>query len=180
MRRRSQYAFLFALILVLTAAAAGTGWAVDNPYISTVYCAEWPYQNQLTAVVTDNLDGTYHYEYTLEFLQTSFELPLTDFSIGNPDGLAYTNPGFTYANAFSMGDHADSVYWYIDWDAVTVGQTVKFWFDSVYSYTERDVTVVAGLNSVGTTLGMVIPEPAGFAALALGLIGVLPIVRRRR
>lgn len=179
MRRQHQYALLFALVLTLTTSLVGAGWAVNNPYVSTISCPDWPYSNQLTALVTTNGDGSYHYEYTLEFLETALDEPLVDFSVGNPDNLPFRNPGCTYS--FTMATNStDSVYWYVDYGAALAGQTVKFWFDSDYTYCVQDVTVWAGLPSNGFTLGMVAPEPGTFAAMAVGLLGLVPMLRRRR
>lgn len=179
MRRRSQYAVILILAAVLVAGAAGTAWAISNPYISYIFCPDWPYTNQLKAEVTTNTNGTYHYLYTLNYLQTSFDEPLTDFSIGNPDNLAYSNPGCTYAFTMNTSTH-DSIYWYVDYGAATVGHTVKFWFDSPYSYCLRDITIGSGLPSNGYTLGLVAPEPAGVFAALFGMAGLLPLVRRKR
>lgn len=179
MRRHTQYALAFALALALTVAAVGAAWALPaNPYTSGIHCAFWPYTNQLTAEVTQNPNGSYHYAYTLVFSESAlFDEPLTDFSVGNLGRFAYTNPGCDYA--FVMADSQDSVYWNIAYGVVPVGNTVHFWYDSAYSYGLVGVTISGGLPSDGTTLGMV-PEPCSLLSIAFGLGGILCTRLRRR
>jgi|GEM_PF-3293524 len=184
MRRQSQYAPAFALALLLTLGVMGAGWALPaNPYVSYVTFYDpldlgVAHANQLTATVTYNqLSGLYHYDYTLVYSASFLDASLTDFSVGNMYNLAYTNPGCTYD--FTMADSQDSVYWYIADGDAPVGQTINFWYDSIYSYKVVDVTVSGGMPSNGLTLGMV-PEPGSLLALAFGLGGVLWTRLRRR
>jgi len=179
MKRRTQYAITFGLVFALTVAAVGAVLALPpNPYSSAVYCSAWPYTDQLTATVTRNLDGTYHYQYDLSFSGSAFSEPLTGFRVGNVYNLPYTNPGCS--KSFTIAPSVTSVYWYLHYGDVQPGTQVSFWFDSVYSYTEVDVTIDAGLPANGKTLGM-IPEPCSMCALVFGLGGIaLARLRRRR
>jgi hypothetical protein len=129
------------------------------------------YANSLIAQVTTNQDGSYHYEYTLSYLHSAYfdgEL-LTEFSVANRDNLTFTNQGSDHG--FVNGNSTNSVLWVSG--AVATGQTVKFWYDSNYSYKEVDVTLSGGLPSGGKTLGMVIPEPESLIIMltALGSFG---------
>lgn len=176
MSRHIHYALAFALTVALTVAVVGAGLALPNPYQSTVTCTTpgLGYSNQLTAAVTTNLDGSYHYEYTLVYAACSLGGTLSNFSVGNLQNLAFTNQGSDYMS-LKPGPSTNSVLW--NSGTVSTGHTVKFWYDSVYSYGLVRVTLSGGLPSDGMTLGMV-PEPCSLVAMAFGLGGVL--WRRRK
>lgn len=175
----TKYAVVFGLILALTGAAGVTGWAEPaNPYVSALVGIAVPYTNQLTATVTDNLDGSYHYEYTLVFENAAIPgQPLTSFSVENRSGVPYWNQWCDFD--FTVAPSLDSVYWYVN---VSQGNTVHFSYDSAAEFMLVDVTMNAGLPADGRTLGMKpIPEPGALATLAFGLFGIgWTNIRRRR
>lgn len=182
MRGCARYVLVFMLVVILVGGIAGTGWTLPNPYVSWVTC-DTPgleYTNRLTATVTQNLDGTYHFQYVLEFLEDPFGTGLSDFSIGNLDYLPVTNPYCSHPRSDDWFDNTtESIYWYTS--DVATGTNVTFSFDTVYSYTMTNVTVGAsGFPSGGDTLGMRIPEPASTAVVIMGLGAVWAKIRRRR
>lgn len=177
MRKQTQYIMAFALVAALILTTGGIGWALTaNPYTSTLNCPVWPYSDQLTATVTTNQNGSFHYLYTLNFAQSTGE-SLTSFSVGNMQNSAYTDPGSSVA--FSMINSQDSVYWHIN---APVGSTVSFWYDSIYSYKLVNVTADGGLPATGQTLGMdaTTPEPSSLFPVVMGLGGLVWTARRRR
>lgn len=182
MRRHTQYALACAVVLALIAGAAGTALAQPaNPYVSQIK-SDLPgvnFTNTLTATVTQNLNGSYHYAYKLDFVQSPFDGPLTDFSVGNPNHLAFSNPYCSDPRSYDPFDGSgESLYWYISDDAWP-GTTVWFSFDSPYSY--GLVNVAAGADyfpASGKTLGMV-PEPGSVTVILLGL-GAMWARRKRR
>ncbi len=178
MRRHTRYALASVLVLVFVVGLAGAGWAVPNPYVSTVSrAAPMAYSNELTAVVTQ-IEGGWHYEYTLVYAASANGGKLASFSIANIHNLAFSNQGSSDPS-FQAAPSTNSVLWTSG--TVPVGTTVKFWFDSVYSYGLVNVTLSGGLPSSGQTLGMVpVPEPASIIAIAFGMIGALPLMRRKR
>lgn len=175
MRRHTKYALAFALGLALITGLVGTGWAAPNPYVSSVFRnAPMAYSNQLTATVTE-IEGGWHYEYSLVYAASANNAKLTSFSVANIYNLPFTNQGSSHS--FQNGVSSTSVLW--NSGNVSVGNTVRFWFDSVYDYKVVSVTLSGGLPSNGLTLGMV-PEPAGLAVMALGFMGFVPFARRKR
>ncbi len=177
MSKHTKYTVVFGLVLVLTCLTIAAVWAVPaNPYVSNLICLNRPYSNQLTAMVTGNLDGTYHYLYTLVFAQTAFPgQNLTSFSVSNFNHMPFTNQWCDYS--FTAAVSAESIYWYIN---VPVGKTINFSYDSPAFYDLADVTMDAGLPADGITLGM-IPEPGSLAVVAFGLLGAGWLnIRRRR
>jgi hypothetical protein len=177
MRRRTRYALAFGLVLVLTVGIVGAGWALDNTSVSDVKrTSSQPYTNQLTALVTRNGDGSYHYLYTLVYSHSALSGKLVTFSIGNLGNLAFTNQTCSQTSLKSAAS-TTSVLW--GSGTVTTGNTVTFSYDSRFSYGLVDATVSGGLPSNGQTLGMV-PEPCSLLAVAFGLGGVLWTRLRRR
>lgn len=178
MRRRSQYALVFMLVLALTAGVVGAGWGLNNPYISTISkTAPFAYSNQLTATVTYNpQSGLYHYLYSLVYSASANNGKLTSFSIANLNNLASTGWGCS-ESSLVHATSSSSVLW--NSGTVSTGRTVTFWYDSVHPYGEVNVTVTGGLPSGGYTLGMV-PEPSSLLAMAFGLGGVFWTRLRRR
>lgn len=175
----TKYAVVFGLIVALTGVAGVSGWAEPaNPYESALVGIAVPFTNQLTALVTDNPDGSYHYEYTLVFENAAFfGQPLTSFSVGNITGVPFWNQWCDFD--FTPASSLDSVYWYVN---VPQGNTVHFSYDSAAEFMLVDVTMNAGLPADGQTLGMKpIPEPGALATLAFGLLGIgWTNIRRRR
>lgn len=183
MRRSIKFALMSALVVILSIAVISSVLASpQNPYTSVVGLnlgdMITDYTNSLTAEVTVNQNGTYHYEYTLSYLQSAYlnGEKLTEFSVGNRYNLAFTNQGSDHT--FTNGASTNSVLWISG--NVGVGQTVKFWYDSIYSYKEVDVTLSGGLPSTGTTLGMVTPEPSSLIVIltAIGAFGYT--IKRRK
>jgi len=178
MRRRTQYALAFALVVALTAGVVGSGWALGNPYKSTI--VNDFSQNDLTARVTYNpVSGLYHYEYTLVYLEAFGDEPLTDFSVGNIHNRSYTNATSSIASFSMVESSQDSVYFYIPYGDAPTGTTVTFSYDSVHPFGLANVTLAGGLFANGQTLGMS-PEPSSLLAVAFGLGGVLWTRLRRR
>lgn len=177
MRRRTRYALAIVLALALTAGLVGAGWATPpNPYTSTI--SGPGFANQLTATVTNNADGSYHYLYTFVFvrgLQPTSKL--SAFSVGNPTGGHFFNWGCSQPSMILNQASTDSVLW--QQGSVSPNTTVTFWYDSFSTYGLVNVTATAAIATGAKTLGMV-PEPAGLAAIAVGIIGLLPTIRRRR
>lgn len=170
MRRRTNYALIFILVLALTAGVVGAGWGFTNPYVTMSGL------NQLTATVTINPDNTYHYVYSLVFSTNSGQLK--QFSIGNLKNLPYTNRACSEA-ALPIGSSSNSVLWASP-TTITTAKTVVFSYDSIYSYGEVNVTInTGGMPSTIKTLGMV-PEPSSLLAVAFGVSGVLWTRLRRR
>jgi hypothetical protein len=183
MRGSIRFALLSALVIVLCIVVIGAVWALpQNPYSSVLSLnlgdMMTDYSNSLIAEVTANQNGSYHYEYTLSYLHSAYldgEL-LTEFSVANRNNLAFTNQGSDHN--FVNGISQNSVLW-ISGNA-GVGQTVKFWYDSIYSYKEVEVTLSGGLPSSGTTLGMVMPEPCSLIVMLTALGGLGFKLRRRK
>ncbi|MCE5323839.1 PEP-CTERM sorting domain-containing protein [bacterium] len=179
MRRSIRFALIICA-LVIVSGAVGIAQP-QNPYQSVVSLSLGDsfidYSNNLTAQVTTNIDGSYHYEYTLDFQQSTYMSgeALTEFSVANRDNLAFTNQGSDHV--FSNAVSSNSVLWVNG--NVGVGNTVKFWYDSFYSYKVVEVTLSGGLPSSGDTLGMVIPEPSSIIAL-LTALGGFAFLRKRR
>jgi len=177
MRRRTRYALAFGLVLALAVGIVGAGWALDNPYVSDVKrTSSQPYTNQLTALVTRNEDGSYHYLYTLVYSHSALSGKLSSFSIGNLSNLAFTNQACSQTS-LKPATSATSVLW--NSGTVATGNTVTFSYDSWFSYGLVDVTLSGGLPSNGLTLGMV-PEPCSLLTVAFGLGGILWTRLRRR
>ncbi|MEN6358073.1 MAG: PEP-CTERM sorting domain-containing protein [Armatimonadota bacterium] len=178
MRRSIRFALICALVVVTGVVA----WAFpENPYQSVVSLSMGDmftdYSNNLTAKVTVNPNGSYHYEYTLSYQCSAYldSEALTEFSVGNMDKLAFTNQGSNHA--FTNSASNNSVLWVNG--SVGTGNTVKFWYDSIYTYKVVDVTLSGGLPSSGNTLGMVIPEPNSIIALLTALGGFAFVLKRR-
>lgn len=177
MRRRTEYALAFALVLALTASVVGAGWAfdLDTPYTSTI---TYPgmggshigtYSNQLTATVSRNPNGSYHYLYSLAFVHTYGTNRLSAFSVGRMAYQAFANQDCNETSLIVAASN-NSVLW--NSGSVLLGHTVTVSYDSFWSYGEVDVTATAGMPSGGKTVGMV-PEPSSLLAVAFGLGGVL-------
>jgi len=187
MRRRSQYVIVFVLALGLVTGAVGPGWALDNPYVSTVIrTLSGAYSNQLTATVTRNGD-TYHYLYSLVYKQSYNGSVLSSFTVGNPKKIASWGWGCS-ESSLKLGTITDGLGHFTDsvlWNSGTVlpdasgNKVVTFWYDSFCPYTEVSVSLLGGRQSTGTTLGMT-PEPCSLLTMAFGLGGVLWTRLRRR
>lgn len=183
MRRHTRNAFACLLAIALMATAGTAAYALaSNPYYSTISFVsdELPmfnYSNELVATVTRNADSSYHYEYVLSYFSSSTGDPLTDFSVGNEQNVPFWNMG-TDNLSFSVCPNTDSVYW--NAGSVPLNTTVKFWYDSYNSYTTVNCTVAGGIGSMGTTLGMLAPEPSAVWVLAIGLGSIIPMIRRKR
>ena len=173
------------LVLLVALAACGAAWAVpSNPYDSMFVSTSGGYSDQVIAQVTQQ-GGLYHYEYEVRFLDSylnansHLKAPLTTFSVGNLQNFDFTgagnNGGFANNPQWGTGS-ANSVIW-VNGNA-PVGQTVRFWFDSVHPYREVNATLQGGRTAGGLTLGMA-PEPASLAFLALGLAGTSGLYWRR-
>ena len=130
MRRRTQHALAFALVLALTAGVVGIGWAAPTPYTYTSEIKS-TYSNWLTALVTRNTDGSYHYEYTLQYLHAWNNQKLTVFSIGNLTNKAFTNRQCSDPR-IALGTSTNSVLW--NTGTVPLATTVIFSYDSFWSY----------------------------------------------
>lgn len=179
MSRQSKLALVFGLILVLASITIAQAWAVtDNPYISNLFrTGSRPYSNQLTATVTTNLDGTYHYAYELIYDSAAFAGQLlTSFSVANDYDMPFTNQWCDYD--FTAAQSDNSIYWYVN---LPLGTTVNFSYDSPAFYDVVNSAMLAGLPAGGLTLGMV-PEPGTVAALLFGLCGAMwaGIKRKRK
>ena len=173
----SRLALVFGLILILAGLAVGTAWAVpDNPYVSDLKLTIIrPYSNQLTATVTTNPNGTYHYAYELIFAAATVPgQALTSFSVSNTWNLPFTNQWCDHD--FTAAVSSDSIYWYLE---VPLGSTVNFSYDSPMPYGVVEAVMQAGLPADGLTLGMV-PEPSTVASLVLGLCGTMWVGFKRR
>jgi len=167
---------VWAVVLAAALAAVVTPvFAFTNPWTTEVSCPPevFPYSNSLTALVTLG-GGLYHYEYTLNYYESFFGDPLTEFSVGNLGNMQFLNAGndhgFTNPVWNEPNGSRNSVLWQKG-ASVPVGNIVKFWYDSYYTYTDVDVTLSGGLPSSGRTLGMV-PDPSSLAGFAVGLSGL--------
>lgn len=175
------------LAAALAAMAATSCIAIPppNPWGTVVTSLDWPYSNNLTALVTPASGGWFHYEYTLDFFDSAFFEPLTVFSVGNMSNMEFrdadNNVGFENPIWNGSDPSANSVRWEVDQQFlpfVPTGQTVWFEYYSRYTYTEVSVTLAGGLPSEGSTLGMV-PDPSSLAVLGVGLAGIGAIGLRR-
>lgn len=180
MRRRTQYALAFALVLALTAGVVSAGWAVDNPFTSNITRTLSPaYSNELKATVTYNpVSGLYHYLYELKYLQGYNNGALSYFSVGRADNTAFS--GQACSTGLVPGTSSSSVIWILG-TSVPLNTTVTFEYYSVHSYGLVNATVTGGNRaSNGQTLGMTAPEPGSLLAVLFGLGGVLWTRLRRR
>ena len=128
----------------------------------------------------------YTYEYALTFVSYGAGEDLAEgFRLGNPSKV----PIFNMSNTGDFGNFADGVYDPISWSNgfMEEGDTVVFSFKSLYRPFEDPITVncfvVDGAKTAtGQTLGMaaMIPEPSAFATLGLGILGMVPMLRRRK
>lgn len=160
------------------------------------------YQTRPDSVITGNLgtfslDATvyrdlvdsryvYTYEYALTYDTYGAEEFLAEgFQIGNLSKAAI----FDVSNTGDFTDFADGVYDPIVWlgNYIDEGQTVTFSFKSFNRPFENPISVNCnvldgGTTAIGETIGMaaMIPEPSAFAAVGLGILGVLPMIKRRK
>lgn len=124
------------------------------------------------------------YSYALTYVSGG---PVVEtFSVGNPCFAPFVTPENT--------DHfwnplTDPVQAALDWThgTMNVGDTVTFSYKSHNAPLEDPFTVFCyavdhSEYAFGETIGMSesVPEPGSMAVLAMGLIGAVPMIRRRR
>ncbi|MCL5103706.1 MAG: hypothetical protein M1133_06275 [Armatimonadetes bacterium] len=168
------------LVLGVLLAVCSSVWALPpNPYDTFLTSTTGGYVDEVIAQVTQS-GSLFHYSYEVKFLDsfvvnqsTGQKAPLTTFSVGNMQNFEFTNAGNSggIPNPIYNVTSANSVLWKNG--NVPVGQIVTFWYDSKYLYEDVSATLQGGRVATGRTLGMtgIIPEPASFVALALGMVG---------
>ncbi|MBI2842714.1 MAG: PEP-CTERM sorting domain-containing protein [Armatimonadetes bacterium] len=180
--RTTGLAILLAIVLSVSLTAA--------PYSSLNTQLTGPL-GALDLAATVDLMGSY-FKYTYDLAYTSANVGPGEqppqvhvFSVENMDDRAYTNA--TNSDGFTNPSYGQ--FWYeIKWidGYLALGETVRFTYDSIYAPAEIPVHAYAvngGAAAEGKTLGIssaAIPEPSSIAGLAMALVGVLPVLRKRR
>jgi len=140
------------------------------------------------AVVT-RTGNIYDYNYTISYYAVGGKsAAIHSFSISNDGGTSYfgaaNNAGFSNS-VYSESNALAAIEWLGNGNAITVGQTKTFSYQSEYMPMDLLVYTCAadgGGYADGETVGMgaMIPEPSSILALALGLSGFAPFVIRRK
>jgi hypothetical protein len=140
---------------------------------------------QVDAVV-DLTGGIFTYTYDLTYITGTAAVHI--YKVQNPNVVAF----FAAANV-PLGEPDEftnpangSASW-VSWTEgnLPVGGSRAFSYQSIYRPQELDVWAYAVDGSdraIGKTIGMSasIPEPGSIVAVSLGILGLIPMVRRRR
>lgn len=131
------------------------------------------------------------YSYELTFTDQYYtDSPCEYWDVANDSASPFYNAD-DVAGFFGLGGtsssplSSDPIYWV--GGMMTEGQTVTFSYKSRYApmmnvFTVTSFAADGGRSAVGDTIGMsgLVPEPGAFAVLAMGLAGIVPVIRRRK
>ena len=137
--------------------------------------------------VVDLTGGIYTYTYDLTYDTGTASVQI--YKVKNPNGAAFfavSNVPLGEPNVFT-NPAPGSTAWVI-WDEgiLAVGTSRTFSYQSYYQpMLDKEVfcqAVDGASTATGKTIGMssMIPEPGSILAISVGIIGLIPVVRRRR
>jgi len=175
-------AVLLAAMMTLSIAAGATVVDEETTYLTGTGAV----QSIRCHAVVDLAGGVYTYSYDLTYLAGTSAVHI--YKVQNPNYVTfYDADNVPYGEPGEFTDPIDGTTSWVQWieGQLDVGGSRTFSYLSLYKPQEIDVWcygVDGGSMAIGRTIGMsaFIPAPGSIVVVSMGILGLIPVVRRRR